>query len=82
MLKRVPRALADQAGIPKGARIRTAAAARPNSGSRKGKDRKLTCSAPEGVEVVPLYSVSSAEALETIANRMKEMWTAAIGTEG
>jgi hypothetical protein len=82
MLKRVPRALADQAGVSKGTRIRTAAAARPNSGYRKGKDRKLTCSAPEGIEAVPLYSVSSAEALEGIANRMKEMWTAAVGIEG
>jgi hypothetical protein len=75
MLKRVSRALADQVGVGKGTRIRTTAAARPSSGPRKGKDRRLSCSVPAGVEAASLYSIVNAEALQRVADRMKEMWT-------
>jgi hypothetical protein len=79
MLRRVSRALADRVGVSKGLRIRTTAAARRSTGPQKGEDRKLSCSLPAGVEAVPLYSMDSAEALETLAKRMKEMWTSVIG---
>jgi len=79
MLKRVARALAERVGIAKGTRIRTAAAARRSSGPQKGEDRKLSCALPVGVEAVSLYSIGSAEALENVAEQMKNMWVSVIG---
>jgi hypothetical protein len=79
MLKRVARSLADRVGIAKGTRIRTTAAARRSTGREKGEDRRLSCSVPAGVEAVSLYSLSSSEALEKVAERMKEMWMSVIG---
>lgn len=78
MLKRIPRALADRAGIGNGTRIATRAAARRADGGHKGEDRRLNCRLPRGVETVSLYSVNSAEALEKLAERMKAMWGSVI----
>jgi hypothetical protein len=80
MLKRVSRSLTDRVGIAKVARIRTTAAARRSSGPQKGEDRRLSCSLPAGVETVSLYSIGSADALEKVADRMKQMWSSVIGT--
>jgi hypothetical protein len=79
MLKRVSRALADRVGIPKGTRIRTTAAARRGTGRQSGEDRKLSCSVPAGVEAATLYSINTGEALEKLAERMKDMWASVIG---
>lgn len=78
MLKRVARALAERVGIAKGTRIRTAAAARRTSGPQQGKDRKLSCALPLGVEAVSLYSIGSAADLENVAKQMKNMWISVI----
>jgi hypothetical protein len=82
MLRRVARALADRTGPPNGTRVRTSAAARPSGGThkgQKGKSRKLTCSAPAGVQGVPLFAINSAEALERLAEQMRQMWASVNG---
>lgn len=79
MLRRVARALADRTGAPKASRIKTNAAARSTSGASKGKSRKLSCALPAGVEAFPLYSINNAEALETLADRIKAMWSSVNG---
>jgi hypothetical protein len=80
MLRRIARALADRAGVASGARIRTSAAARGGTGLQKGKSRKLSCSLPAGVQTVPLYSIDTAQALESLAEQMKQMWISVTGT--
>lgn len=79
MLRRVARALADRAGVANGARIRTSAAARGGTGLQKGKSRKLSCSLPAGVQTVPLYSIDSTQALESLSEQMKQMWISVTG---
>jgi hypothetical protein len=79
MLRRVARALADRAGVANGARIRTSAAARGGTGLPKGKSRKLSCSLPAGVQTVPLYSINATQALESLAEQMKQMWISVTG---
>jgi hypothetical protein len=79
MLRRVARALADRAGVANGVRIRTSAAARGGTGLQKGKSRKLSCSLPAGVQTVPLYAVDTAQALESLAEQMKQMWISVTG---
>lgn len=76
MLRRIPRALALSAGVEKGGRLVTRSAARRVGGGKKvrGKDRRMGCRLPCGVEVVPLYSLDSAEQLERLAHGMKAMW--------
>lgn len=74
MLRRVPRALATSIGVAKGGRLVTRAAARRMTGRKKGEDRRLSCRLPCGVEIVPLYSLDSAEKLEQFAQSMKAMW--------
>lgn len=74
MLRRIPRALRMSAGVSKGGRLVTRSAARRASGRKKGEDRRLSCRLPCGVEVVPLYSLDSAEKLEQLARAMKAMW--------
>ena len=80
MLRRVPRALAMSNGIEKGGRLVTRSAARRVDGAKKGKgkDRRLSCRLPCGVEIVPLYSLDSADQLDQLAQRMKTMWLDAI----
>jgi hypothetical protein len=72
--------LADGAGVANGARIRTSAAARGSSVLREGKSRKLSCSLPAGVQAVPLHSIDTAQALESLAEQMKQMWISVAGT--
>ena len=80
MLRRVARALADRNGPPNGIRVRTSAAARLTGGAAlKAKSRKLSCSAPAGVQAVPLYTIDGADALERLADQMKQMWTSVAG---
>jgi hypothetical protein len=79
MLRKITRALADRTGTPSGTRIKTSAAARSTSGASKGKSRKLSCALPAGVLAVPLYSISNAEALEKLADRVKAMWSSVNG---
>lgn len=78
MLRRIPRALATSAGVPKGGRLVTRSAARRVAGRKKGEDRRLSCRLPCGVEIVPLYSLNSAEKLDGLAHSMKAMWTDAL----
>jgi hypothetical protein len=59
-------------GIEKGGRLVTRSAARRVDGAKKkGKDRRLSCRLPCGVEIVPLYSLDSADQLDQLAHRMK-----------
>jgi hypothetical protein len=80
MLRRIPRALAWSAGVEKGGRLVTRSVARRASGGKKatGKDRRLSCELPCGVEIVPLYSLDTADQLDRLAERMKAMWREAV----
>ena len=79
MVRRLPKALSAAVSSAAGARVTTRAAVMRVAGARRAKDRRLGCALPRGVEVVPLYTVNSAEALRTLATQMKQMWVDYVG---
>ncbi len=77
MLRRVARELADRVGVPAGTRIQTKATARRLRKVR-GDGKRLSCVLSHGVEIVPLCSINSAQALDDMAQRMKSAWLAVV----
>jgi hypothetical protein len=78
MLRRIPKVLAGAETLSKGARLQTAAAVKSAGGAKRAAGRRLSCRLPIGVETVPLYSLNSADELDRLAQRMKDMWTSAV----
>ena len=74
MLRRIPRILSTSTTAAKGSRVVTRATVKRVVGAKKGEERRIGCRLPAGVEVVPLYTLDSAEGLDRLASAMKTMW--------
>ena len=73
MLRRLPRALRAADGA-KTKRITTAAIVKTTAAAKKSRDRRLSCKLVGGIESQPLVELDSAEAVERLAGRMRDMW--------
>ncbi len=82
MLRRIPKVLAGAETLSKGTRLQTAAGVKGAGSGKRTAGRRLSCRLPTGVETVPLYSLDSADELDRLAQRMKDMWTSAVTTAG
>lgn len=74
VLRRIPKALGSNVGSAKGVRIVTQAPVKNVGRAKKGNERRLSCRLPAGVEMVALYTLDTAEALDLLVRRMKAMW--------
>jgi hypothetical protein len=70
VLKRVPRALGES-DLAKGSKLTTKATVKSAAGA------KLCCLLPVKGETTPLYDLDAADALDKLADSMKEMWNSA-----
>lgn len=77
MVQRIPRAL--KKGAEEGKRLQTSAGVkRVAGGSKRSKERQLSCLLPLGVTTVPLFTLNSAEELDSLVEDIKEMWDKAV----
>jgi len=79
MVKRIPRALG--IGAEKGKRLQTSASVkrvigvkRKAGGRKGGNEQRLSCRLPLGVTTVPLFTLNSAEELDSLVESIKKMW--------
>lgn len=73
MLRRIPKAVMT-AGLQPGIRVQTTASVRSGNGRGGSADRRLSAVLPAGVEVVPLFELDDAQALDKVVQNAKEMW--------
>ena len=77
MVQRIPRALKKRP--KKGKRLQTKAGAKKKRGGSKKRDEgHLSCLLPLGVNTVPLFTLNSAEELDSLVESIKEMWGKAV----
>jgi len=83
MVQRIPRAL--KKGAEEGKRLQTSAGVkrvirvkRKAGGRKGGNERRLSCLLPFGVTTVPLFTLNSAEELDSLVESIKEMWDKAV----
>jgi hypothetical protein len=75
VLKRVPRAL--RSDLTKDSKLTTKATVNSAPGAKRTDGRQLCCNLPAGVETIPLYDLDSADSLDRLGVRMKQMWNSA-----
>lgn len=73
MLRKIPRALSLAGTVGNNGRLQTAAMVKGGKG-KKGIARRLSCRLPAGAASEPLYSLQSADDLDRLVKRIKEMW--------
>jgi len=77
MVQRIPRAL--KKGAEEGKRLQTKAGVKKKRGGlKKHNEGQLSCLLPLGVNTVPLFTLNSAEELESLVESIKEMWGKAV----